>query len=89
PLQRGMDNTTWNVDDFFGVTRFLLRQAKGAILSLVAAVNVEERRRREAMIDPGRIVIPTPLFVRKPISARAVDEEKEDEKLPLNDLPSR
>jgi hypothetical protein len=84
PVEEGKgQSTSWNLDDFFSITLFLLRQAKGAILLLVAAINIEERRRKAEDTNPKK-VIPAPLFVRKPISARA-DEEIGDVEAEPND----
>jgi tetratricopeptide (TPR) repeat protein len=57
-----LDNS-WTVDDFSDLTLFILRQAKDAILLLVAAINTEERRR--ARESPTRRLV-KPLSVGSP-----------------------
>lgn len=72
PLNRPTSGErAWSLEDFSELTRFMLRQAKSAILLLTAAVNVEEARR---LASEDKMSIPQPLFIRKPISSRAAGE---------------
>jgi hypothetical protein len=84
PIEQGsQDGRSWNLDDFSELTLFMLRQARAAILLLTAAVNIEERHRKASEEDPRRVAIPTPLLIRKPISARAADDLSTEDLDPL------
>lgn len=73
PLEKdSRADSAWNLDDFYHVTLFVLRQAKAVILLLAAIVNFEEKR-RAAGDASGKLVMQVPFDIQKPISCRAAD----------------